>query len=64
VPTTPPPPTTRTYSVVAGDTLTIIANRERPSDVPVNDYLQRIYTANPGLGPTSVLTIGQTIVLP
>lgn len=60
----PPTPTTRTYTVVSGDTLTVIANRERPPDVPVNDYLQQIYSANPGLGPSSVLSVGQTITLP
>jgi Tfp pilus assembly protein FimV len=59
-----PTPTTRAYTVVSGDTLTIIANRERPQDVAVNDYLARIYQANPGLGPTSVLSVGQTITLP
>jgi Tfp pilus assembly protein FimV len=60
----PPTPTTRTYTVVSGDTLTIIANRERPQNVAVNDYLARIYQANPGLGASSVLSVGQTITLP
>lgn len=62
---TPPPPTpapARTYQVVAGDTLSIIANRFR-GDVDANTYLQRLYQAN-NLGPNSVIAIGQTIQLP
>lgn len=66
-PTPPPPAPTqappRTYQVVAGDTLSIIANRFRPSDVDVNTYLQRIYQAN-NLGANSVIAVGQTITLP
>ena len=59
----PPAPTPRTYAVVSGDTLTTIANRFRPADVAVNDYLQRVYQAN-NLGPNSVISVGQTITLP
>ncbi|MGE0228370.1 MAG: LysM peptidoglycan-binding domain-containing protein [Dehalococcoidia bacterium] len=61
-PPTPAPPAPQTYQVVAGDTLSIIANRFRGS-VDQNTYLQRLYQAN-NLGPTSVLAIGQTITLP
>ncbi len=61
-PATPAPAPPRTYQVVAGDTLSIIANRFR-GDVDQNTYLQRLYQAN-NLGPTSVITIGQTINLP
>ncbi|MEZ4553542.1 MAG: LysM domain-containing protein [Dehalococcoidia bacterium] len=64
-PTEPPPaatPAPQTYQVVAGDTLSIIANRFR-GDVDQNTYLQRLYQAN-NLGPTSVLAIGQTLTLP
>ncbi|MFN8584148.1 MAG: LysM domain-containing protein [Dehalococcoidia bacterium] len=64
-PATPAPtqaPAPRTYQVVSGDTLSIIANRFR-GDLDQNTYLQRLYQAN-NLGPTSVITVGQTINLP
>jgi LysM repeat protein len=65
VPPTPPAaPPARTYTVTAGDTLTIIANRQRPQEIAASDYLQRIYQANPTLGPNTTLSVGQVIKLP
>ena len=62
--TAAPTSTTRSYTVVAGDTLTVIGNREQPANVTAADYVARIYQANPTLGPNSILLIGQVITLP
>jgi LysM repeat protein len=63
-PATTVAPPARTYTVAPRDTLTIIANRQRPQDITASDYLQRIYQANPNLGPNSTLSVGQVIKLP
>jgi hypothetical protein len=60
-PTGTPRPTS--YSIQSGDTLFVVAERFAPPGETPQQYVQRLYTAN-GLGPNSILFIGQTIQLP
>lgn len=65
----PPPPTPtatpaqQTHTVASGDTLTSIAERYKPANVGIGDYLQRIYQLN-NMTEFSTLSIGQTIRIP
>ena len=55
--------TPETYTVVAGDTLTIIAERFKPATEPTESYVARLQEAN-NLAPGAILTVGQVLTLP
>jgi LysM repeat protein len=59
----PASPTPRTYTVVAGDTLTSVAQRLLPQGENVNNFVQQIATLN-NIPTTAALTPGQTLRIP
>jgi hypothetical protein len=66
----PPAPTAtqpqgspETYTVVSGDTLTIIAERFKPATEPTESYVARLQQEN-NLQPGAILFVGQVLTLP
>jgi LysM repeat protein len=55
--------TPETYTVVAGDTLTIIAERFKPATESTESYVARLQEVN-NLAPGAILTVGQVLTLP
>jgi nucleoid-associated protein YgaU len=61
--TTAPPAQPETYTVVSGDTLTIIAERFKTPQETTESYVTRLEQAN-NLAPGSILVVGQVLTLP
>lgn len=59
----PEPPAPREHIVAAGDTLSAIAERYRPPEISVGDFIDAIADFN-DLGDASAIAIGQTILIP
>jgi hypothetical protein len=55
--------TPETYTVVSGDTLTIIADRFKPATESTESYVARLREAN-GLEPGAILFVDQVLTLP
>ena len=62
-PTATPAAQPETYTVVGGDTLTLIAERFKPAAESTESYVARIQEAN-GLAPGAILFVGQVLTLP
>ena len=64
-PTATEAPTTQpqTYTVVSGDTLTIIADKFKSSDETTEQYIARLVQAN-NMEPGAILFVGQVLTLP
>jgi hypothetical protein len=52
-----------TYTVVSGDTLTVIAERFKPATETTESYVARLQEAN-ALAPGAILFVGQVLTLP
>ncbi len=63
VPTETPAPGGRTYTVVAGDFLSTICERERPPELSVDECVAEVVRLN-GLASPNAITIGAELLLP
>ena len=62
-PSPEPTPATTSYTVVSGDTLTLIAERVKPADESTESYVARLRQVN-GLALDAILFVGQVLTLP
>ena len=60
---TPPPSGTKEYTVVSGDTLSAICERQKPASMTVPDCVERVVALN-SLANANDISVGQKLLVP